>query len=274
MRLLPRNRITRTGLIMCILIILTAVLGPWLAPKNPREQVLANRFAAPTVSHPLGTDSYGRDVASRIIVGTRTSLGIALASVALGLIVGSALGVTAGYFGGWLDNAIMRSVDALMAFPTILLGLMVVVALGANFQNLVLAIGLTLIPQFARLARGPTLSVREQEFVEAARASGMRTTRIILRHVIPNIAGPVGVMAALLMAQAIRVEAGLSFLGLGVAPPAPTWGNMIREGVPWIAQAPWLSVSAGMAILITVLAFNLVGDGVRDLLDPRHRKDV
>ena len=219
--------------------------------------------------HVLGTDSYGRDVLSRIIMGGRVSLGIALSAVGIALVFGSTLGVVAGYKGGVIDAVTVRFTDLLMTFPTTILGLMVLAVLGSGMVNLSIAIAIAITPRFARIARGSAISLRERDFIQGARALGMSDMRIICKHVLPNISNEVLVVASLWTATAILQEANLSFIGLGVKPPTPSWGGMIRDGVNQLLSQPWLSIAPGVAIFAVVLAFNMIGDGLRDILDPR-----
>lgn len=206
---------------------------------------------------------------SRIIYGTRIALQVGIFSVLLGGVLGTAIGVTAGYFGGKIDAALMRLVDILLAFPDLIMGLLVMAVLGPGLGKLIVAIAFTITPRFARISYGPTLQLKEKEFVDAARALGQNNRVILYRHILPNIGGELVVLASLWIASAIRLEASLSFIGLGVPPPTPTWGQMIREGTVYLASLPLLSLAPGAALLITVFAFNLVGDGLRDVLDPR-----
>lgn len=264
-----RNRAAVLGLFLTMAVTLSAIAAPVLAPHDPLEQSAKNRLAAPSELYPLGRDTFGRDVLSRIVYAGRVSILVGVTSILLGGVMGTLLGLIAGYSGGKIENAIMRFIDILMAFPSLLLGLTVLAVLGPGLEKMIVAIGIMFSPGFARVVHGTTLSVKAHEFVEAARCIGATQARILRLHILPNILGEVVVLGSLWTASAIRVEASLSFIGLGVAPPTPTWGNMIRDGTPHLMNAPWLSVFPGLAILITVLAFNLLGDGLRDVLDPR-----
>jgi len=256
---------------MVILIILIAIFAPVLAPHNPLTQSVVNRLQGPSPGYPLGRDGYGRDVLSRIIYGTRVALEVGVFSVLLGGIVGTAIGVSAGYFGGKLEAGLMRLVDVLLSFPDLITGLLVMAVLGSGLIKLIVAIAITITPRFARIAYGQTLSLKEKEYVDAARALGQGNHIILVRHILPNIGGELVVLASLWTASAIRLEASLSFIGLGVPPPTPTWGQMIREGTVYLSSLPLLSLAPGAALLIVVFAFNLVGDGLRDVLDPRSK---
>ena len=260
---------TTWGIGIVILVLLLAVLGPAVCPYNPTEQHIRDRLQGPDTTHLLGTDQYGRDVLSRTILGARPSLAIAVLSMLLSMLIGVPLGILAAYHGRWLDSLVLRFVDVMMSFPTLVLGAAIAAVLGAGFFKVVLAIGIAFIPRFIRLARAPVLIIRETAYVEAARAIGMSTTRLLARHVLPNALGEVLVVATLWMATAIRVEASLAFLGLGVQPPTPSWGSMIREGVNRLATAPWMAIAPGVAVLLFVLGINLIGDGMRDVFDPR-----
>lgn len=266
-----RNKSALVGLIMIIGLVLVALLAPVIAPHDPLSQSVINKFAAPSREHLLGTDDYGRDVFSRIIYGTRVALEVGVYSVLMGAAIGITLGVVAAYFGGFIDSILMRIVDIMLSFPDLITGLLVMAVLGAGKGKLIVAIGLTIAPRFARIAYGPVLGLKEKEFVEAARAIGQSTPRILNKHILPNIAGEMIVLGSLWTASAIRLEASLSFIGLGVPPPTPTWGQMIRDGTVRLADLPLLSLAPGAALLIAVFAFNLVGDGLRDVLDPRSR---
>ena len=264
-----RNKSAVVGLALVVLLVLIAIFAPLLAPHDPIEQSTINRLAPPSPEYPLGRDDYGRDVLSRIIYGTRVALTIGVLSVLLGGLIGTTIGVVAGYFGGRTESLLMRIVDILLSFPDLITGLLVVAVLGSGSVKLIVAIGLTIAPRFARIAYGPTLALKEKEFVEAARALGQKTHTILSRHILPNVAGELLVLGSLWTASAIRLEASLSFIGLGVPPPTPTWGQMIRDGTRYLSSDPLLSLAPGVALLITVFAFNLVGDGLRDVLDPR-----
>ena len=268
-RAFARNRSALVGLALITLIVLVAILAPLLATHDPLTQSTINRLKTPSAENWLGTDDYGRDIFSRILYGARVALLIGVLSVALGAVVGTTIGVVAGYFGGIIDALLMRLVDILLSFPDLITGLLVMAVLGSGEVKLIIAIGLTITPRFARLAYGPTLGLKEKEFVEAARALGQRTRIILSRHILPNIAGELIVLASLWTASAIRLEASLSFIGLGVPPPTPTWGQMIRDGTVRLADLPLMSLAPGAALLLTVFAFNLVGDGLRDVMDPR-----
>jgi peptide/nickel transport system permease protein len=265
------NRIALIGVTVLALIVLAAIFAPWLAPHDPLEQNIVYRLEPPSSDFLLGTDSYGRDVLSRLIYGARISLTVGFVAVTIAMLIGSSLGILAGYVGGKVDQLLMGLVDVLLSFPTLLLGLMVAAMLGASLQHLIFAIAITEIAPFVRIARAPTISLKQRDFVDAGRALGFGPIRLMFVHILPNLASDVVVLASLWMASAIRTEASLSFIGLGVKPPIATWGNMIREGFDHILDAWWLIVFPCMAILLTVLALNLLGDALRDSLDPKLR---
>ena len=267
------NRLSWAGIALLSAILLTALFAPLIAPYDPIEQHIAYRLEPPSAEFLLGTDSYGRDVLSRLIYGTRISLLIAFVAVVVAMIVGSAIGILSGYIGGVFDQIVMGLLDVKLAFPTLLLGLMIAAMLGASLQNLIIAIAITEIAPFARVARAPTIALKERDFVEAGRALGFGPIRIMGVHILPNMISDVVVMGSLWMASAIRTEASLSFIGLGVQPPTATWGGMIREGFENILSAWWLAVFPSLAILVTVLALNLLGDALRDAIDPKLRAD-
>lgn len=267
------NPTTLAGAVICLLIIAAAVLAPWIAPHDPAEQDIISRLAPPGGDYPLGTDQFGRDILSRLLWGARISLTVSLGAIALAGVIGGAIGMVSGYVGGRFDLFVMQVMDVLLSFPSLIMGLIVVALLGPDLVNLVIAIALTAIAPFARIARAPTLALKERAFVEAGRALGYSHLRIVFRHILPNILPEVMVMATLWMATAVRVEASLSFIGLGVKPPTPTWGGMTRDGFENILDSPWLATLPGLAILLLVLGLNMVGDGLRDATDPKLRNE-
>lgn len=268
-RTFKRNRTALAGAVGVILVLLLAIFGPFFMPYDPIEQHLLDQLKPPSARFLFGTDVFGRDVLSRVILGTRYSLIVGLASVMIAVVLGVPTGILAGYKGGLIDMGITRVVDILMSFPVLILGLMLRAAIGGGFIGLVLAIGIAITPRFTRLARGPTLSIREKEYVESAKALGVSEVRLMFRHILPNVIGDVAVMSTLWIALAIRLEANLSFIGIGIPPPTPSWGEMIRSGVDFLTNAPWISTIPGMFILFAVMSFNMIGDGIRDIIDPR-----
>lgn len=267
-----RNHGAIIGLLLIIITIILAIFAPFIAPYDPFEQNWRNRLQPPSRDHWFGTDEHGRDQLSRIVHGARISLTIGIISVSIGLIGGGFLGIIAGYFGGVLDNVIMRFLDIMMAFPGVLLAIALVAALGPGLFNVMIAVGIWSIPLFSRLVRGSVLSVKENDFITAARGLGGSNVRIILRHVLPNIMAPVLVLSSLRLATALLSAAALSFLGLGAQPPQPDWGAMLSQGRQHIHTSPHLTLFPGIAIMLLVLAFNMLGDGLRDALDPRLYK--
>ena len=257
------------GLLVIVVFIGLALFAPRLAPFEPtRTDFLAVR-QAPSTSYRLGTDDVGRDVLSRVIYGSRASLLAGVISVAIALLSGVPLGIVAGYYRGTLDSFIMRFTDALLSFPFLILAVALAAALGPSLQNAMVAIGIASMPTFIRLARAQVLAISAEEYVQAARASGASDWRVLLHHILPNSIAPLMVQASLTIAQAIIAESSLSFLGLGVQPPTPSWGGMLNTARNFISQAPWMAIYPGLSIFVTVLAFNLLGDGLRDVLDPR-----
>lgn len=263
------NKASWVGLGLFLIVVIFAVLAPYIAPHDPLEQNILDRLKPPSAEYWLGTDSFGRDTFSRVIWGARISLAIALFSIGVAMIVGTSIGLVSGYIGGRFDIIVMQMMDVLLAFPGLILGLIVVAMLGPSITNLAVAISITAIPPFARIARAPTIATKEREFVDAGRALGFSNRRLMFGHILPNIAPEVLVMGSLWLATAIRVEASLAFIGLGVSPPVPTWGGMIREGFENILDSYWLALCPSVAILIVVLGLNLLGDGLRDAVDPR-----
>jgi len=266
-----KNKLTIFGLIIIGVLFLTAVLAPVIAPYEPDDIDVSNILAGPQRAHFLGTDELGRDILSRMIYGARISLTIGFISVGIAVTIGVILGSIAGYYGRWADAVIMRFVDIMLCFPTLFLILAVVAILGPSIINIMIVIGVTSWMGMTRLIRAEILSLKEREFIEAARALGAGNLRIICRHLIPNAIQPVLVSATLGVGAAIMVESVLSFLGIGVQPPVPTWGRMLAESKSVIGLAPWATIFPGLAILITVLGYNLLGEGLRDALDPRRR---
>ena len=259
---------------MLLVVVAVALLAPVIASYDPIANSLVDRLKPPSRAHLFGTDDFGRDVFSRVVWGARVSLLVAAVIVSVAALGGGAVGLVSGYLGGRLDQAVMRIVDMMLAFPALLLALALMAGLGSSLLNVILAITVAFLPRFARLQRAVTLAVREREFVTAAVALGSSQGRILLRHVAPNCLAPALVMLTVSAADAILVESSLSFLGLGVQPPAPTWGAVISDGRSFLQNAPWISGFSGAAIMITVLGLNLVGDGLRDLLDPTLRGEA
>ena len=260
---------TLFGAVIVLAVAAMALLAPWLAPHDPNTTNLRMRNAPPSAQHLLGTDGLGRDLTSRVMWGARVSLRVGLVSVAVGLGFGVLLGLVGGYFGGRIDDVINAAMDFLLAFPAILLAIAIVAALGPGLNQVMIAVGIAILPNFARVTRSAVLSVRNLDYVTAARSLGASHLRIIAHHVLPNVLTPIVVLATLNAAFAIIMEAGLSFLGIGVQPPDATWGSILSEGRTSIQNAPWITMSAGVAISLTVLGLNMLGDGLRDLLDPR-----
>lgn len=265
------NKTSWIGLVLFLAVVIAAILAPVLAPHDPLEQNIMYRLKSPNAEYLLGTDYFGRDILSRLLYGAQISLIIGVVSTVIALVVGSIIGVLAGYYGGRFDMIVMQAMDVLLAFPSLILGLLIVAVLGPSMSNIIAAIAVTSIPQFARIARAPTISVKEREYVEACRSLGYSDTRIMGLHILPNIFPEILVMASLWLAAAIRTEASLAFVGLGVKPPIPTWGGMIREGFENILDSAWLAIMPGIAILVVVFALNLLGDGLRDAIDPKLR---
>lgn len=271
LRAFNANKTSWVGLSMFLVVVLLALLAPLIAPYDPIGQSILHRLKPPSADHWFGTDYYGRDTLSRILWGARISLAIGLMAIGSAMVIGTLIGMAAGYFGGRTDIILMQIMDVLLAFPSLILGLIVVAMIGPSIANLVIAIALTSIPPCARIARAPTIAVKNREFIEAGRALGYSDTRLMFGHILPNIAPEVLVMGSLWLATAIRVEASLAFVGLGVSPPTPTWGGMIREGFENILDSFWLALFPSLAILVVVFALNLLGDGLRDAIDPRLR---
>lgn len=273
-RRLKRNKMAVLGLVILIILVLLAVFANVIANYDNVviKQNLSQRLQAPSAAHWLGTDEFGRDIFARLVHGTRVSLQVGIIAVGISIVIGGILGAVAGYYGGKLDNIIMRVMDIFLAVPSILLAIAIVSALGPSILNLMLAISISSVPSYARIVRASVLSIRDQEFIEAAKAIGASNTRIIFRHIIPNSLAPVIVQATLGVASAILSTAGLSFIGLGIQPPAPEWGSMLSGGRQYLRYAWWVTTFPGVAIMITILSLNLLGDGLRDALDPRLKQ--
>lgn len=273
----PRSRLrhrlfrhpgARIGGVLILIVVLGAVLAPWLSAYDPVAIRPAERLQGPTAAHPLGTDIYGRDTLTRVLHGGRISLAVGILSVGLALAIGGTVGSLSGFFGGWFDAVVMRFADVLLAFPAILLAIGLLAFLGGGFWNVVLAIAIVYTAPLSRVARAAVLSIRHEEYVDAARVIGAADGRVLVRHILPNAVAPVIVEGTLRLALAILAEAALSFLGLGTQPPAPTWGQMIAEGRAVMTFTAWPALGPGIAITITVLGFNLLGDAIRDAFDP------
>ena len=257
------------GIVLVIAMVMIAIFAPWIAPFDPDDQDVLMKLEPPSAAHLFGTDAFGRDVLSRVIWGARVSLFVGSVATLAGILVGTVIGIISGYFGGLVDKLITAATDILLSFPQLIMGLILVAVLGPSLFNLILAIAITAIPAFIRVARGSTLAMKERDFVDACRALGFGDLRIMFLHVLPNIMDEVVVMGSLWLAAAIRTESTLAFIGLGVPPPTATWGGIIREGFDNLLDAPWLSIFPSLAILTVMIALNLIGDGLRDATDPR-----
>jgi peptide/nickel transport system permease protein len=269
-RTFKNNKTSTVGLVMAIMIVMIALIAPWISPYDPIAQDMNVQHASPSWEHPFGTDSYGRDQLSRILWGSRVSLVVGVLSVLLAMVAGIPLGMIGGYKGGRTDNLVNRFIDMFMSFPIVILGLLVLAVMGPGLLKIVIAIAAALTPRIARLARGSTLAIKGKEYIEAARAVGQNSGKIMFIHILPNYSGRILVME-LWVATSIIVEASLSFIGLGVRPPTPSWGAMIRDGLDQLTNAPWLSFFPGLAIFVSVFSFNLIADGLRDISDPKLR---
>lgn len=268
------NKTSWIGLAIFLAAIAIAIFAPLLTAHDPLDQDMLRQLEPLSAEHLFGTDEYGRDIWSRLIYGARISLAIGTLSTLLAMTIGSAIGVLAGWYGGRFDAVVMQTMDVLLAFPSLILGLIVVAMLGANATNIIIAIALTSIPPFARIARAPTIAIKEREFVEACRSLGYSDARILTVHIFPNIAAEILVMGSLWLANSIRTEASLAFIGLGIKPPTPTWGGMIRSGFEHILDNAWLVVVPSMAVLLVIFALNLLGDGLRDAIDPKLKNEI
>jgi peptide/nickel transport system permease protein len=268
---LMRSRSARIGGIVAVFLVAVAVLSPWIMPYDPIDTKPKDRLQSPNLTHPMGTDKLGRDIFSRVIGGAPNSLKMGLIAVSIGALFGTLLGLVAGYYRGPVSVAILMLADAMLAFPSILLALSIVAALGPGLNNTMIAVGVSFVPGFIRIVRASVLSAKENVYVEAARVIGAPDGRVIARHILPNVLAPVIVLCTLGLAGAILIGASLSFLGLGAQPPTPEWGAILNDGRGILRLAPWVATFPGIAIMITVLAMNLLGDGLRDALDPRMK---
>ena len=257
------------GIVVVVLMIAAAIAAPWIAPFAPDDQDVLLVLAEPSATHWFGTDAFGRDVLSRVLWGSRISLYVGFVATLLGVVVGTVIGLVSGYYGGLVDRIVVAITDVLLSFPQLIMGLLLVAVLGASLTNLIIAIAVTAVPAFIRMARGSTLTMRERDFVDACRALGYSDLRIMFLHVLPNILDELVVMASLWLASAIRTESTLAFIGLSVPPPTATWGGIVREGFDNLLDAPWMSIFPSLAILIVMIGLNLIGDGLRDASDPR-----
>jgi peptide/nickel transport system permease protein len=268
---LVKNPLVLGGLVLVAFFLVLAILAPIVAPADPIAMNAGQALEGPSLSAPFGTDRFGRDVLSRAIHGTRASLFVGIGSIAIACLIGTVVGLAAGYSGGTVDNVLGRVMDVFFTFPSLILAIAISSALGLGVQNALLAIAITYWPAFGRVVRGATLAEREKDYVEAARVLGASDGRVVWSHVLPNVLSPIVVQFTVAISQAIIIESSLSYLGLGTQPPTPSWGTMINEGRTFLNTAPWISVFPGAAIMGAVLAFNLLGDGLRDVLDPRSR---
>ncbi len=274
-RFARRQPLGFAGAVIIALLVVAAVGADLLAPADPLAQDAANALEGPGAGHLLGADQVGRDILSRVIHGARISLKVGIISVAIGTLTGSLLGLISGYFGGVVDFAVQRAMDVILAFPALILAIALMAVLGSNLTNAMIAIGVVIMPSAARVVRGSTLAVRTEQYVEAARSMGCGDRRIIARHILPNVLAPIIVLITIQLGNAIIAEASLSYLGLATRPPAPSWGSMLSgAGRVYMMRAPWIAIAPGVAISLTVLAFNLLGDALRDVLDPRLRRGM
>ncbi len=269
--ILKKSPTAIAGIVIILVVVICGVFAPWISPYSPTDTDLYSRMQPPSTKHLLGTDNFGRDLLSRTICGSRVSLQVGIISVLVGMGLGVPLGLVAGY-GGVLETLIMRFMDILLTFPGILLAIAIVATLGPGLLQVMIAVGIASVHRFARVTHGKVLSVRQVNYVEAARGIGASGTRIMVRHILPNVLTPIIVLATLNIASAIIMEAALSFLGIGVQPPSPTWGIILSAGRRSMRTAPWVSTFSGLAIMFTVLGFNLFGDGLRDIMDPKTRR--
>ncbi|WP_010304964.1 nickel transporter permease [Kurthia senegalensis] len=270
-RSFKKSKVSLVGAGIVIVFVILAIFAPWIAPQGINEQNLSERLQAPSSAHWFGTDDFGRDIFSRVLYGARISLWVGFFSVIGSILIGSLLGILAGYYGKWVDTIISRFFDIMLAFPSILLAISIVAVLGPSLQNALIAIAIVNIPNFGRLIRSKVLSIKQEEYITAAKAIGMADTRILFKHILPNSMAPVIVQGTLAIATAIIEAAALGFLGLGAQAPTPEWGKMLADARVYLVNAPWTMIFPGVAIMLTVLGFNLMGDGLRDALDPKMK---
>jgi peptide/nickel transport system permease protein len=271
-RRLKMNRAAICGLGLIVVLVVSALLAPWVAPYDPAKMDVRARLQGPSLKHVFGTDNFGRDIFSRIVYAGRISLVIGFVAVGIGAVFGGMTGAVSGYYGRGLDSLLMRAMDVLLSVPQIILAIAIVGAMGASLLNLMIAVGISVLPRYARLVRASAMSLRDLEFIEAARAAGAGDLRIILQNIIPNCMAPLIVLSTLGVAQAILSAATLSFLGLGIQPPTPEWGSMLSDGRQFLRNAPHITIFPGLAIVVVVMALNMLGDGLRDALDPKLRR--
>jgi peptide/nickel transport system permease protein len=273
LRRILRDPLGALGTALVLLFVLSAVLAPWIAPYEPNALDVPARLQGPSVAHPLGTDNLGRDVLSRVLYGGRIALAVALTAVGLSLVGGILLGLIAGYGPPWLDNVLLLLFDSVRAFPVVMFALAVITVVGPSLQTVILVVVATSVPQYARIIRTQTLSLRHTEFILAERSLGAGAPRVLLVHILPNVIGPLLILASMEIPVVITIEAGLSFLGLGVRPPTPSWGNILNDGYAFIRNTPWLVIAGGIPVVVTTLGFTFLGETLRDVFDPRLRRD-
>ncbi len=272
LRKFSRRKTGLIGLVIILLVVIISLFAPLLAPYHPIDDSdYSNRVAAPSAEHLFGTDEFGRDIFSRVLYGARVSTLISVGAILISSAAGTILGLISGYYGGWIDSVLMRIVDGIMSFPPILFAIALMAALGSNIVNIVIALSIIYTPLFARLIRGCVLSIKEKEYVDAIRVVGGSNLRLMVKHILPNCLSPLLIQITTYFAYAILAEAALSFIGLGVPQPEPSWGNILYDGRQFMREAPWISIFPGLAIAVTVLGLNLLGDGLRDYLDPRMK---
>jgi peptide/nickel transport system permease protein len=273
LRRILRDPLGALGTALVLLFVLSAVFAPWIAPYEPNALDVPARLQGPSVAHPLGTDNLGRDVLSRVLYGGRIALAVALTAVGLSLAGGILLGLIAGYGPRWLDNVLLLLFDSVRAFPVVMFALAVITVLGPSLQTVILVVVVTSVPQYARIIRTQTLSLRHTEFILAERSLGASAPRVLLVHILPNVIGPLLILASMEIPVVITIEAGLSFLGLGVRPPTPSWGNILNDGYAFIRNTPWLVIAGGIPVVLSTLGFTFLGETLRDVFDPRLRRD-